>query len=682
MVAQQRLASFTAIIPRFQSLRRLGVNSKQMVRAAGPPAILYGCDTMGVSNSALHTMRTRVAAAAAPGAGGKSPDMVLHIIDGPNGTIDPAFEAHSGPLRMWAFAWWEGWFQSEVLCKAFGEASLKVGGTEGSWWHRTAGPAAAVIASLRRLGWTMPSAQEAVDDLGTSWWFLYDPPAAVVRACHASVRRWRLARVGESMPGLIPVDCDIAPTHRGQVQRLIDFSYLLAPLVNARGSGSRISQEWDPKWKGHLASACCGGQWPQARKAQVPQWDIEDVRCQLCFSATGTLEHRLRCPATTPAAGWPAPPRKASKMLCKLSEVRLRLLNTRGMLVLRVPTEAPKLRGEFLWIKRPDFNHPELEEAIWYFDGSMLNGKWAPLRATGFGVAVVSKRGQLLGFGRGTPPHWCSTAAAAEAWALQEVLAMLPFPPHMRTDCQALLATLESGTGASGAANKPLARIWKYIANILGGCFRPMVEDDKLVWMPAHTSTGAVGEAKLSNGTRLSMLDWRANRLVDALAKMSALEAQYLPEAVELLRSAEVAVTHAAKLLGRTTHAANSHSIVVENADGMQVTKITRDAMQIVHKPKRRLSPDKLASLPKCSKSAPSPPNADGDSVLPPPLKAPRVGVTSSSASSRARARERERLRQRVDEIGLSLSVPELSARDRMAALRQRVGIAPSLPPE
>ena len=56
-----------------------------------------------------------------------------------------------------------------------------------------------------------------------------------------------------------------------------------------------------------------------------------------------------------------------------------------------------------------------------------------------------------------------------------------------------------------------------------------MVEDSKLVWMPAHTSTGAVREAKLSNGTRLSMLDWRANRLVDALAKISALEAQYLP---------------------------------------------------------------------------------------------------------------------------------------------------------
>ena len=41
-VAQLRLAEFSKLVPRFQALRRLGVNSKQMVRAAAPsPAILH-----------------------------------------------------------------------------------------------------------------------------------------------------------------------------------------------------------------------------------------------------------------------------------------------------------------------------------------------------------------------------------------------------------------------------------------------------------------------------------------------------------------------------------------------------------------------------------------------------------------------------------------------------------------
>ena len=82
-VAQHRLLEFSKLVPRFQALRRLGVNSRQMVRAAGPPAILYGCEVMGVSDTSLHHMRTKVTAAAAPQAGGKAPDMVLYVLDGP-----------------------------------------------------------------------------------------------------------------------------------------------------------------------------------------------------------------------------------------------------------------------------------------------------------------------------------------------------------------------------------------------------------------------------------------------------------------------------------------------------------------------------------------------------------------------------------------------------------------------
>ena len=43
-----------------------------------------------------------------------------------------------------------------------------------------------------------------------------------------------------------------------------------------------------------------------------------------------------------------------------------------------------------------------------------------------------------------------------------------------------------------------------------------------LRWMPAHTAEGSIGRVTTSDGTMLTALEWRANRLVDALAKSAA----------------------------------------------------------------------------------------------------------------------------------------------------------------
>ena len=420
-----------------------------------------------------------------------------------------------------------------------------------------------------------------------------------------------------------------------------------------------------------MASAFCDGQWTQARKAAVPDWKIEDSNCQLCFGQVGTLEHRFCCPVTIPEKGWPVPPPRAAKALAKLSEQRCSLLKTRGMLVMKVPVRMPDGQGSFIWQARPDENDPRMEGAVWYFDGSMLNGKWQALRATGFGIVVVSVEGDLLGFGRGTPPHWCTTAAAAEAWALQEVLAQCPFPPQMRTDCQALLATVAGGVQRATAADKKLARIWRKIANMLGGCFKSFAESKVLVWMPAHQTTASVGEVKLSSGARLSMLDWRANRLVDALAKMSAAEAQCMPACLGLVEAAAVALRHAAMLLGRVTHAANNHVVYEPDDSGNQVAKVRRDAVQCERVRKRRLSP--VAA--KAAAAGDGKEQALAVAALPPPLKARRTTVEALRQGRRSREAEAATLSRRVRDIGAALVAPvgQSTASDRLEAVRRRL---------
>jgi hypothetical protein len=210
----------------------------------------------------------------------------------------------------------------------------------------------------------------------------------------------------------------------------------------------------------------------------------------------------------------------------------------------------------------------------------MLDGEWNDFRAVGFAIVVVSDSQELLGYGHGCPPRWCNTAAAAEAWALSMALRLCPFPPPMKTDCLALLRTAEGGLASATASSRPLARIWSHIGNAMDGNISSLVVDGLLVWMPAHQTTAAIGTRVLSNGERLSAIDWRANRLVDALAKQAAAQRQAPQAITRLLASARLAVRSAASLLGAVTYAANNCKMEVVLPDGSCEQRICRDAQQ------------------------------------------------------------------------------------------------------
>ena len=243
----------------------------------------------------------------------------------------------------------------------------------------------------------------------------------------------------------------------------------------------------------------------------VPSWQITDLRCQLCFSAPGTLEHRYVCEKTQPSEGWPPDPPKACLALSKVGQVRADSLRTRGLLVMRLPSLERSAEGWFRWLSPPG---PDCNELFtWYLDGSLHDGAWADYRAVGFGLVVVAPDRSLAAYGHGVPPSWCQTAAAAEAWALQVALAESAFPPKLRTDCQCLLTTAGAGAANATASDKPLARIWTLIAASLDGHVESITERGNLVWMPAHQPMTAIGSVALSNGKLLSGVDWKRTGL-------------------------------------------------------------------------------------------------------------------------------------------------------------------------
>ena len=392
----------------------------------------------------------------------------------------------------------------------------------------------------------------------------------------------------------------------------------------------------------------------------------------------GTVEHRFHCPATRPVEGWPARPDKANLVVKRLSETRQRILRHHGLLVLRLPAQPVNISGSFEWLRQPDITIAHGEEVCWHFDGSMLNGMWKPYRSTGFGIVVTGADGRLLAYGRGQPPHWCKTAAAAEAWALCSVVSQAPFVPSIRTDCMSLISTAAAGIHKATEPRRMLARIWVLIGVALDGDIQQLGDNSALVWVPAHTSPSAIGEAKRSDGARLTHIDWRANRLADGLAKQAATATQPPDAVLRLLASALVAVRYAATLLGCVTHAANNHILSVIADDGTVSNKVVRDSVDKPRaRPKFRIARPALL---------PPPPRAQPDRQV--RAWAPSIAVTSRSASCttvhrrRMAALEDERLRNRVLEIGASLtSAGTASAAERLAAVRARV-VARCLPAE
>ena len=305
----------------------------------------------------------------------------------------------------------------------------------------------------------------------------------------------------------------------------------------------------------------------------------------------------------------------------------------------------------------------EIDDAAWYFDGSMINGRWRALRLTGFGVAVATPGGDLLGYGLGWPPTWVTTAAAAEAWALSVVLELVPFPPPLRTDCLALLQTAREGTSKAIHHSKPLARIWKRIANTIGDDVSLLMNDDTLVWFPAHHTWRSVGEVKGSNGRRLSPVDWRANRLVDKLAKTAAAALQHPKHVLELLPSADAAAAHAACLLGVVTHAANHHEVTETDDTGCSRTIVCRDSTDKPRSAKRSYSePARMGG-----KHTVAHKSTEAGSKAVAPWRPPTAGAVARQVDS-------EQLERRVADIGSTLRASSAGpAQVRLAQLRQRV---------
>ena len=154
-------------------------------------------------------------------------------VDGTSGMGDPAFEAHVGPVKYWALAFWEGWFPQEDLTRAIENARAKLNVKGRSVWGRVTGPATALIATTMRLKWSWLDARTLRDDLGKTLVLGLDSPKDFASAVQDSVRRWRMERIAAIFPQLIPAHLDVhAPANTPAIN--IDMFGVLSPMVKGK----------------------------------------------------------------------------------------------------------------------------------------------------------------------------------------------------------------------------------------------------------------------------------------------------------------------------------------------------------------------------------------------------------------------------------------------------------------
>ena len=90
---------------------------------------------------------------------GPSSIFKLVIADAWNGhSADPAFEAHVGVAIMWSLAIFEHWMNIEDAQFLIASTLNRIAGKMA--WAKVFGPAAAIIVTLRRIGWFGISATE------------------------------------------------------------------------------------------------------------------------------------------------------------------------------------------------------------------------------------------------------------------------------------------------------------------------------------------------------------------------------------------------------------------------------------------------------------------------------------------------------------------------------------------
>ncbi|CAK0855147.1 unnamed protein product, partial [Prorocentrum cordatum] len=150
-----RAVKFAARRDRVARVWRAGGPAHEVIRRAKVPSLPYGVNVMGMADTKLGELRQSVATATAGNAKGRSTCLTLLADD-----VDPGILASASPILAWAQTWQEAEGDPSLvptLQAACKRLVFRVGHAKAPW-QQVRGPAAAFVATVKRLGWVTQAA--------------------------------------------------------------------------------------------------------------------------------------------------------------------------------------------------------------------------------------------------------------------------------------------------------------------------------------------------------------------------------------------------------------------------------------------------------------------------------------------------------------------------------------------
>jgi hypothetical protein len=488
-VRKRRLLAVLQRIPRLKRLMKARASTVRIVRCGLLPAATYGVGVTGISDGDLRSLRVTARKGVVDNLAGRSLTVDLMLF---GDRFDPAYVCNRAPIVMWLTALWNAWIPRSALLRSMVTAIRVVQDAERPWLL-VDGPSAAVIATFKRIGWFAISPIVWRTHRGDviSIDLLCPRSVGVLVDDATSVSLWKTNTISDELCGGV----------------------CATPLVRLLRAPE--GADWNREHKGHLRSIVAGGQWPQARLADVGYAD--DDGCLLCGQRCDMFHRFWGCAARDALRGQ---------------------LGTTDYVVRRAiasPTSALWSRcllpDPSQWAVKPSLHlvvNWALQDgsgtfsAIGFGDGSGTRGNCTSTRRAGWGVTSLANADPSSALGRWTStasaygplPGLLQTVVAAETYALYVFLLNVGLPLadgriYFYSDNAYVVDTFARGRRHATCAYHTYADLWRLVFNKVDDIGSDVVVVRKV---KAHATLAEIG---------LTITHWEraGNYAADSLAK-------------------------------------------------------------------------------------------------------------------------------------------------------------------